>query len=318
LQARTGVEIVQGVDRRATADAADFDIKADTALMTGNVQVMQGKNQMRGRRMLIDRKAGRMKLEAPAAAGLPAGRIAATFYQQQGEAKPGASPKPKPEAGEGGGLLQFRTDPNAPIDIEADTLDVNDPGKTAVFRGKVRAQQGEFVVVAAELTAIYSGQTGLLAPATDADAMAQKAGAQIQRIEAKGDVVITSKDGQEAIGKTAVFDTKSNTMVMTGGVQVKQGRNVSVGSRLRVDMATGLANLENDPSDATVLAPQVVPGGAAADPRGATCPPGRQCVLFYPEDAKEKQKQKVVPAVKKLTVDGWNSSTSSSPNPKAP
>jgi lipopolysaccharide transport protein LptA/LPS export ABC transporter protein LptC len=323
LQARTGVEIVQGADRRATADAADFDIKADTALMTGNVQVMQGKNQMRGRRMLIDRKAGRMKLEAPAGAGLPVGRIAATFYQQPGDAKPGAVPKPKPEAGEGGGFLQFRTDPNAPIDIEADTLDVNDPSKTAVFKGKVRAQQGEFLVVAAELTAIYSGQTGLLAPATDADATAQKAGAQIQRIEAKGDVVITSKDGQEAIGKTAVFDTKSNTMVMSGGVQVKQGRNVSVGTRLRVDMATGLANLENDPSDATVLSPQVVPGGAAADPRGATCPPGRQCVLFYPEDAKEKQKQKVAPAVKKLTVDGWNSSTSSSPsvsgpNPKAP
>ena len=320
LQARTGVEIVQGADRRASADAADFDIKADTALLTGNVQVLQGKNQMRGRRMLVDRKAGRMKLEAPAEAGLPLGRIAATFYQNQGTPKPGAVARPKVGGEEGGGgLLQFKTDPNAPIDIDAETLDVNDPSKTAIFKGKVRAQQGDFVVEAPELTAIYSGQTGLLAPASDADAALQKAGAQIQRIEGKGGVVITSKDGQEAIGQTAVFDTKSNTMLLSGGVQVKQGRNVSVGTRLRVDMTTGLANLENDPTGAGApVAAQVVPGGAAADPRAATCAPGRQCVIFYPDDAKEKQKQKVAPVLKKLTVDGWSSTTSSGPDQKAP
>ncbi len=319
LQARTGVEIVQGADRRATADAADFDIKADTALLTGNVHVQQGKNLMRGRRMLVDRKAGRMKLEAPAEAGLPLGRIATTFYQNQGTAKPGAAAKPKPVSEDSGGIMQFRTDPNAPIDIEAETLDVSDSSKTAVFKGKVRAQQGDFVVQAPELSAIYSGQTGLLAPASDADAALQKVGAQIQRIDARGGVVITSKDGQEAIGQTAVFDTKSNTMLLSGGVQVKQGRNVSVGSRLRVDMTTGLANLENDPTGAdTPVAAQVVPGGAAADPKAATCAPGRQCVIFYPDDAKEKQKQRVAPALKKLTVDGWSSTTSPSPNPKAP
>ncbi len=319
LQARTGVDIVQGADRRATADAADFDIKADTALLTGNVHVQQGKNQMRGRRMLVDRKAGRMQLTAPPEAGAGQGRIAATFYQGQGEGKPGAAKVKTAGEGGGGGFVQFKTDPNAPIDIEADALDVNDPAKVAVFRGKVRAQQGEFVVQASELHAIYSGNTGLLAPTGEADATGQKSSAQIQRIEGRGDVVITSKDGQEATGKAAVFDTKSNTMLLTGGVTVKQGRDVSVGSRLRVDMTTGLANLENDPNAPAGSVPaQPVPGGVAADPKAGACPPGRQCVLFFPSDAKEKQKQKVAPAVKKLTIDGWQSSTSPSPNAKVP
>jgi lipopolysaccharide transport protein LptA/LPS export ABC transporter protein LptC len=320
LQARSQVDIVQGADRRATADAADFDIKADTALLTGNVHVQQGKNQMRGRRMLVDRKAGRMQLTSPADASVGAGRIAATFYQGQGDGK-GSAPKAKAvsETSAGGGLAQFKTDPSAPIDIEADALDVNDPQKVAVFKGRVRAQQGDFVVNASELHAFYTGQTGLLAPTGDADAAAQKAGAQIQKIEGRGDVLITSKDGQEASGKAAVFDTRSNTMLLTGGVTLKQGRNVNVGSRLRVDMTTGFANLENDPNaPAGTAVAQPVPGGTQADPKAAACPPGRTCALFFPEDAKEKGKQRVAPVVKRLTIDGWQSSTQPATGGKAP
>ena len=47
---------------------------------------------------------------------------------------------------QGGVLGTFKTDPNAPMDIEADTLDVYDADKQAVFRSNVKAQQGDFVV----------------------------------------------------------------------------------------------------------------------------------------------------------------------------
>ena len=57
----------------------------------------------------------------------------------------------------------FKVDPNAPMDIEADTLDVYDATKQAVFRGNVKAQQGDFVVRTVELTAFYTGQAGLRA-----------------------------------------------------------------------------------------------------------------------------------------------------------
>ena len=57
----------------------------------------------------------------------------------------------------------FKTDPNAPMDVEADTLDVYDTEKQAVFRGNVKSQQGDFVVRTVEMVAFYTGQAGLRA-----------------------------------------------------------------------------------------------------------------------------------------------------------
>ena len=101
-------------------------------------------------------------LSSPAGPQGPAARITARFYQR--EAAAGAAQKP---AGQGdtdaaGGLFGggFRTDPNAPVDIEAETLDVNDATKLAVFRGEVRAVQGDTVIRTPEMTAHYAGRRG--------------------------------------------------------------------------------------------------------------------------------------------------------------
>ncbi len=58
-------------------------------------------------------------------------------------------------------LGSFKSDPNAPMEIEADTLDVHDASKRAVFNGNVWAQQGGMVIRTEELAAIYTGQSGL-------------------------------------------------------------------------------------------------------------------------------------------------------------
>ena len=333
ITAKSGVVITSGADRRVASDAADFDVKADTALLSGNVQVTQGKNQMRGRRLAIDRKAGKMHLDAPAEPGVPVGRIAATFYQQAGDPKTRvASAKAgqaKPAQESAGMLSAFKSDPNAPVDIESDSLDVNETQKVAIFLGNVNARQGEVHIQASELHATYSGQTGILTPTTGAgtDDAAQKAGAQLSRIEAKTRVVITSKDGQEATGEWATFDTKANIMLMGGpnGVQLKQGPNVTTGTKLRVDLTTGEANLINDATTTGVPA-RVVPGGTAAAPQGAACPPGKQCLLYYPKDLQDQQKPKTsAPAPEKsraatpaqVSPDGWSSGTSTAPPPRA-
>ena len=135
LVAKNGAVVTIGTDRRVTSDEAEFDAKADTALFTGNVVVNQLKNVLQGKRLFVDRKTGKSRLETPAEAGQPAGRIAATFYQNDG--KTGTQPKPKSQAGEAASAVQgsvfgsFKTDPNAPIDVEADTLDVHDQAKQA-------------------------------------------------------------------------------------------------------------------------------------------------------------------------------------------
>ncbi len=81
LVAKDGVVVTVGVDRRVSSDQVEFDAKADTALFLGNVLVNQQKNVLQGKRLFIDRKAGTSRLETPAEGTQPAGRIAATFYQ---------------------------------------------------------------------------------------------------------------------------------------------------------------------------------------------------------------------------------------------
>ena len=67
----------------------------------------------------------------------------------------------------------------------------------------------------------------------------------IKRLEAKGNVVVTQKD-QVVTGETAVFDTKTNLITMSGGVVLTQCQNVLRGDRLLVDMTTGVSRVESD------------------------------------------------------------------------
>jgi lipopolysaccharide export system protein LptA len=327
LQAAGNVIIVAGLDRRVISDAVDFDVKADTALFVGaHVELTQGKNRLIGRRLFLDRKAGRSRLDAPAEGRTPAGRIQTTFVPSAADGKPKAI-KAAPAQGGEGGIANFRTDPNAPMDIEADTLDVNDPTKQAIYRGAVRAQQGDFTIQAQEIVANYIGDTGIMSGGETPAAKGQ--GAQISKIDAKTKVVITSKDGQEATGDWASFDVKANTVLLGGAVVVKRGRDELKGARLRVDTVSGEARFENEPGTAAlapVMAPMTRPKSAAAPgglpeilpaqpapqaPTGNDCPPGRQCIKLFPEDHKkgpEKKVEKVKPK-----IDGWQPSSSPSP-----
>jgi lipopolysaccharide transport protein LptA len=217
----------------------------------------------------------------------------------------------------------FKTDPNAPMDIDAETLDVLENSRQAIFKGSVKAQQGDFMVRSQEMVAFFVGQTGIGAPPPPG----APANAQIQRIEAKNKVVITSKDGQTATGDLAQFDVKANTVLLTGQhVVVTRGKDVVQGQRLKIDLTTGMYRFEIDeksgpvahapppqPPPKAVSDAKAAPGKSdAADPLTTpACPPGRQCVLFYPKQAEEKAKE----LAKKppVAVPGWEPSSSASP-----
>src|SRR5262249_61956638 len=164
----------------------------------------------------------------------PAGRIADTFYQES-DGKTGAHAKRKPASptAQEDSMGPFKMDPNAPMDVEADTLDVYDGEKRAVFHGNVKSKQGDFVVRTVELIAFYAGQTGLLAT-TGEDA--NKAPSQLTRVECKHKVLILSKDGQSATGDWAIFDMKANTVLMGDDVTVSRGKDVAQGPRLKIDL----------------------------------------------------------------------------------
>ena len=324
LEAYPGIVITAGVDRRLIADRVDFDVKADTALFTGNVELQQAKNVFRGGRMHVDRKAGKTRLDTPGATPkAPPGRVFATLIQSPDPAKPapaaGKGKAAAPPAETAGGLGGLQRDPNAPTDIEADTLDVNDQTKQAIFRGHTIAKQGEYTITSAELVAFYTGQTGLLASSGNDAApkgAAAPAGAQLSHIETHGGTKIVSKDGKEAEGQNARFDVKANTVTMDGpgGVVLKQNGNKINGCRLNMDMTTGEAHVENCPdAPGTVVAPTAAQAsiaakaGIAPPTQPTDCPPGRMCAVLHPDDLQKSSvttkdgqvlgaKQKVAPA----------------------
>lgn len=289
---RGNVVLMSGADRRVTAAAADFDSLADTGVITGNVEVTQGPNVLKGQRLALDRKAGKTRLDSPAEGDRSAGRIAATFYQaeqKQGEAK-GSSKSEAPAETSATGLAlgtSFKTDPKAPINIDAETLDILDQAKMAVFKGNVLAKQGDFVVRASELTAKYSGQSGLGLASTPAKGEKGQA-AQLQKIEARQKVVITSGDGRTASGDWADFNVKANTAVVGGKVIVSQGKSVVEGTKLLIDMNTGQSRFEV--AEGAKAAGQAE--ASPACPEGQVCSKGRIRAVFYPKEVETAKKKK--------------------------
>ena len=339
MQAKTGVIITSAPDRRVTSDAMDYDAIAETVVFTGqSVVVNQARNVMQGRRLAVDRKTGKARLDAPAAAGIPEGRIKTLFYQNDAKVAAAAvRPKGQPaEADAGSGLFgQFKSDPNAPIDIDATTLDIDDTQKLAIYRGNVRAQQGDFIVQSVELHAFYTGSTGLtMAPgAPSASSAASGQAAQLSRVEARQKVVVTSKDGQSATGENAVFDVKANTVTLTGKtVFLQQGRNTTECSTVVIDLTTSLSTCSAGPAGLTPQPPpRLTPlesqpstsqPAAPGAPVAATPAGTRMRATLYPNELKQKaaerERQKSSEQGAGAATSGWQSSTTGAPAQRTP
>ena len=309
------VVMSSGEDRRATSDRADLDQRADTALLTGNVVVVQGKNQLAGHRLFVDRSTGRTQMTSPPGLGDGPSRVTARLIR--GEAPPKAANKPGAKGGGTasgaggalGGIASFKTDPSAPIDVEADQLDVDDAAKVAVFRGDVHALQGGFGIKSAELYAYYEGGGGLADVTSSASSPSDPAkpatSTQLTRIEAKRDVVVTSKDGQTAKGDRADFDAKTNMATVSGDVLLTQGQNMVRGTRLVIDMTSGESTIDTTPSNTTA---RPAGGGWVTEaPEGVVQENrGRASAVFYPQQLKDAQKSGKKASESAPAPDGWS------------
>ena len=303
------VVIQAGADRGATADRADIDNKTDTILLTGNVIVTQQKNVLKGRRLFADRKQGIVQLSSPAIATLPKGQISARLYQaeSEGAVKKSAPAKAAPAKGSPFGE-NMRGDPSQPVDIDADQLDVDDKKKTAVFRGRVKAVQGDYTIQTEELIATYAGDAGLALTPTPSGtaALAQtsqpkadqpkadqpKVGAQLQSIVSPRRAKITAKDGQRAEGDQVSFDPKANTARFTGNVVLAQGSMVTAGQCAILDMNSGSMKL----LDACGFSANVpAPKGGTPAPTAPVVSQGRAQAVIFPNQMRDEQKTKGKP-----------------------
>lgn len=147
----------------------------------------------------------------------------------------------------------YAANADKPINIEADSLEVNDQAKTATFIGNVTATQGDFTLKAKEIEVSYTSRGGNNA----APAPAGPGGnSQITEINAKGKVLVTTQDKQTATSDWAKFDVPGQLVTIGGNVVLSQGLNTIRGDRLVIDLKTGLSRFENSTETADGSTPK--------------------------------------------------------------
>jgi lipopolysaccharide transport protein LptA len=191
----------------------------------------------------------------------------------------------------------FKTDPNAPYDLLADRLDVDDTARAAVFTGNVNAVQGDFTIRAQELTAFYAGTAGL---AASPDGAASSA-ASLTHIQARKKVTVTSKDGQTATGDWAEVDVKANLATLGGSVVLTQGKNIVRGTKLLIDMNTGEATIKTEPTSTGTGA---MISSSDGDGSGQIVKADRPSAVFYPGQLTGKK-----PKPAQNDAEGWQART---------
>lgn len=121
----------------------------------------------------------------------------------------------------------LKQDTTAPVEVTADSLQVNQAEGTAVFTGNVLIVQGTMRLAAAVVSVSYAkGDTS-----------------KIEQLHATGGVTLaTATEAAEAA--EAVYSPQTGIVVMTGDVMVTQGQNSMSGQRLTVDLNTGAGQMD--------------------------------------------------------------------------
>lgn len=121
----------------------------------------------------------------------------------------------------------IRADTSAPVEMAADSLQVNQTDGTAVFSGNVAIGQGEMRLSADKVTVQY----------------AQGTQQKIDTLHATGNVtLVNGPDAAEAA--EAVYDVTTGNIMLTGDVLLTQGGNVLRGDKMTVNLADGTAKVD--------------------------------------------------------------------------
>ena len=140
-------------------------------------------------------------------------------------------------------LQGFSQNSDKPVEIKAQSFEMRDKEKVAVFTGNVRVVQGDTTIRCNSL--IVSYLTGSSPPGAARAAQPGPGGnSQISKLEARGGVVVIQKD-QTATGENGVYDMRTKVVTLTGNVVVSQGGNVMRGDRMIVDLNSGVSRIES-------------------------------------------------------------------------
>ncbi|MBV8908450.1 MAG: OstA family protein [Sphingomonas sp.] len=123
---------------------------------------------------------------------------------------------------------------NAPVDVTAERIEVQDRADRAIFAGNVHVTQAELTLDTPRLTVAYSGGQGA------------GSNVQIRRLDAAGGVVVKSPS-ETAKGDFGVYDLDRKLITLIGNVQLNRDQNQVNGARLVIDLESGRAVVDGGP-----------------------------------------------------------------------
>ena len=125
----------------------------------------------------------------------------------------------------------FGYDSSLPVEITADSLDVDQTDGSATFSGNVLIGQGEMRLSAAKVIVEYgeseSGQT------------------EIKRLLASGGVTLVSSE-EAAEAESAVYSVLDASVTLNGNVLLTQGPAAISGDNLNVNLETGQGTIDGN------------------------------------------------------------------------
>ncbi len=115
--------------------------------------------------------------------------------------------------------------PDAPVEISAESLSINRSDNTAVYSGDVLIQQDRMRLAAPQVLVIFTADNSA-----------------IDRMEATGGVTLVSgEDAAEA--DRAIYRVETGVIEMAGAVLLSQGPNALAAEDMRIDLDGGNAAL---------------------------------------------------------------------------
>jgi lipopolysaccharide export system protein LptA len=119
---------------------------------------------------------------------------------------------------------------DAPIDVTADRIEVQDRADRAIFAGNVHVRQASLTLDTDRLTVAYSSAGGI----------------EIDRLDASGGVTVRSPS-ETARGDFGIYDLDRKLITLIGGVVLTRGGSRVMGSRLMIDLDSGRAVIDGGP-----------------------------------------------------------------------
>lgn len=122
----------------------------------------------------------------------------------------------------------FAHDSSQPVEITADSLNVDQSEGTATFLGNVLVGQGTLRLAADRIDVKYGGDGGT---------------GTIEKMSATGSVTL-SNGAEAAEAQKAVYTVEDGMVTMEGDVLLSQGQNAISGETLRINLNDGTAQMQ--------------------------------------------------------------------------